>query len=436
METAEIVVGLDIGTTKIAAIVGRRNEYGKVEILGIGKSESIGVTRGVVANIEKTVQSIRAAVEEAEQKSGVNIRVVNVGIAGQHIKSIQHRGNIMRNTLEDEIHQEDIDVLVENMYKLVMQPGEEIIHVIPQEYIVDKEPGIKDPIGMSGICLEANFHIITGQVAAAKNIHKCVSKAGLEVAELILEPLASSDAVLSDEEKEAGVVLVDIGGGTTDIAIFQDGIIRHTAVIPFGGNVITEDIKEGCTIIRSQAEALKIKFGSALASENKDEEIVSIPGLRGRDPKEISLKNLASIIQARMEEIVEHIYYEIKNSGYEKKLIAGIVITGGGAQLKHVAQLTEFTTGMDTRIGYPNEHLAKNVSEEIASPMFATGVGLVIKGFERLEKYESKDKDKVKVNENVKEKTVVQNHSKKTKGSFFDKIFAKGKEFFEDGGTN
>jgi cell division protein FtsA len=434
MEASEIIVGLDIGTTKIAAIVGRRNEYGKIEILGIGKSESIGVTRGVVANIEKTVQSIKSAVEEAEQKSGVNIRVVNVGIAGQHIKSIQHRGNIMRNTLEDEIHQEDIDVLVENMYKLVMQPGEEIIHVIPQEYIVDKEPGIKDPIGMSGICLEANFHIITGQVAAAKNIHKCVSKASLEVAELILEPLASSDAVLSEEEKEAGVVLVDIGGGTTDIAIFQDGIIRHTAVIPFGGNVITEDIKEGCTIIRSQAEALKIKFGSALASENKDEEIVSIPGLRGREPKEISLRNLASIIQARMEEIIEHIYYEIKNSGYEKKLIAGIVLTGGGAQLKHVAQLTEFITGMDTRIGYPNEHLAKNVSEEIASPMFATGVGLVIKGFERLEKCENKDKDKTK--EIVKEKTKVQTHSKKTKGSFFDKIFAKGKEFFDEGDTN
>jgi len=430
MESSEIVVGLDIGTTKIATIVGRRNEYGKVEILGIGKSESIGVTRGMVANIEKTVQSICSAIEEAEQKSGVNIRVVNVGIAGQHIKSIQHRGNIMRNSLETEISQQDIDVLVENMYKLVMQPGEEIIHVIPQEYIVDKEPGIKDPVGMSGICLEANFHIITGQVAAAKNIHKCVSKAGLEVAELILEPLASSDAVLSEEEKEAGVVLVDIGGGTTDIAIFQDGIIRHTAAIPFGGNAITEDIKEGCTIIRSQAEALKIKFGSALARENKDEEIVSIPGLRGRSPKEISLRNLASIIQARMEEIIEHIYYEIKNSGYEKKMIAGIVLTGGGAQLKHVAQLTEFITGMDTRIGYPNEHLAKNVSEEIASPTFATAVGLVIKGFKRLEKAENKDKDKVK-NTNI-----VQNHSKKTKGSFFDKFFAKGKEFFEDGGTN
>ncbi len=430
MESFEIIVGLDIGTTKIAAIVGKKSEYGKIEILGIGQAESIGVTRGVVANIEKTVQSIKAAVEEAEQKSGVDIRVVNVGIAGQHIKSIQHRGNIMRNNLDEEISQGDIDQLVENMYKLVMQPGEEIIHVIPQEYIVDKESGIKDPVGMAGICLEANFHIITGQVAAAKNIHKCVSKAGLEMAELILEPLASSDSVLSEEEKEAGVVLVDIGGGTTDIAIFQDGIIRHTAVIPFGGNIITEDIKEGCTIIRSQAEALKIKFGSALASENKDEEIVSIPGLRGREPKEISLKNLAHIIQARMEEIIEHIYYEIKNSGYEKKLIAGIVLTGGGSQLKHISQLTEFITGMDTRIGYPNEHLSANVPDEIASPAHATGVGLVIKGFERFEKLEKKESPK------SKEKTHVQNHSKKTKGGFFDKIFAKGKEFFEDGGAN
>ena len=274
MEASEIVVGLDIGTTKIVCIVGRRNEYGKIEILGMGRSESVGVTRGVVSNIEKTVQSIKTAVTEAENQSGVDIRTVNVGIAGQHIKSLQHRGIKMRNSLEEEISQKDIDALIDDMYKLVMLPGEEIIHVLPQEYIVDSEVGIKDPIGMSGVRLEANFHIITGQVAAVKNIHKCIQKAGLEVVELILEPLASSEAVLNDEEKEAGVVLVDIGGGTTDIAIFQEGIIRHTAVIPFGGNVITEDIKEGCTIIKSQAELLKMKFGSALASENKENEIV------------------------------------------------------------------------------------------------------------------------------------------------------------------
>jgi len=267
-----------------------------------------------------------------------------------------------------------------------MNPGEEILEVVPQEFSVDGEHGIRQPKGMSCHSLEANFHIIIGQTAAAKNIYKCVRRAGLEVVELILEPIASAEAVLSDEEKEAGVVLVDIGGGTSDIAIFHEGIIRHTAVIPLGGEIITEDVKEGCSIIKKHAEELKIKFGSALASENKEEEIVAIPGLRGRPPKEISLKNLASIIQARMEEIIEHIFYEIKNSGYERKLIGGIVLTGGGAQMKHVAQLTEFVTGLDTRIGYPNEYLAKNVPPEMASPMFATSIGLVLVSSERYER--------------------------------------------------
>ncbi|MCK5846061.1 MAG: cell division protein FtsA [Bacteroidales bacterium] len=418
MKTSEIIVGLDIGTTKIACIVGRQNEYGKLEILGFGKSPSIGVSRGVVANIEKTVQSIKRAVDEASLKSTVNIDHVFVGIAGQHIKSHQHRGNLVRNTLDDEVDQNDIDTLINDMHKLVMQPGEEIIHVIPQEYIVDKEQGIKDPIGMSGISLEANFHIITGQITAAKNINKCIVKSGMNVEDLILEPLASAEAVLSEEEKEAGIALVDIGGGTTDVAIFQDGIIRHTAVIPLGGNIITEDVKEGCSIIKNQAEALKVKFGSALASENREEEIVSIPGLRGRAPKEITLKNLASIIQARIEEIVEHVFFEIKNSGFEKKLIGGIVLTGGGSQLKHIAQIFEFLTGMDTRIGYPNEHLADNVPEELSSPQYATGIGLVISGI----------KSSKSGNHN---KTEVADSSEKDKGSFFDSIFKKGKEFFE-----
>ena len=422
MEPSEIVVGLDIGTTKIVAIVGRRNEFGKIEILGMGKSESYGVARGVVQNIDQTVQAIRAAVADAENKSGVDIKVVNVGIAGQHIKSMQHRGIKTRSSIEEEISQKDIDALIDDMFKLVMQPGEEIIHVLPQEYIIDNEQGIKNPIGMSGIRLEANFHIITGQIAAARNIYKCVHKANLETSGLTLEPLASADAVLSNEEKEAGVVLVDIGGGTTDVAIFQDGIIRHTAVIPFGGNVITEDIKEGCTIIKSQAELLKIKFGSALASENQENEIVSIPGLRGRPHKEISVRNLSAIIQARMEEIVEHVYYEIKNSGYEKKLIAGIVVTGGGAQLKHVTQLVEYITGMDTRIGYPNEHLAKG-TEDVTLPMYATSVGLVMKELQRIDKYNS-------ANPVTSTTTAasIKGHSKDRSTGFFDKM----KKWFDD----
>lgn len=423
MEPSEIIVGLDIGSTKIACIVGRKNEYGKVEILGLGRADSLGVNRGVVENIQHTINSIESAVTQASSSSGVEIKVVNVGIAGQHIRSLQHRGNIMRNSIEEEISEEDIHNLTANMYKLALPPGEEIIDVIPQEYIVDGQQGIRTPIGMAGNCLEANFHIITGNVAAAKNIKKCVDKSGLTITEMILEPLASAEAVLSNEEKEAGVVLVDIGGGTTDLAIFQDNIIRHTAVIPLGGNVITEDIKEGCAIIRHQAEALKKGFGSALASENKEEEIVSIPGLKGRDPKEISLRNLAHIIQARMEEIIEHVYYEIKTSGYEKQLIAGIVLTGGGSQLKHAAQLTSFITGMDSRIGYPNEHLAKSPIGEVGSPMHATGVGLVIKGLQQ---------NAIK----PKQGAATEKAPVGVKGSFFDKIISRSIEFFEKDSEN
>lgn len=382
---SQIIVGLDIGTTKIACIVGRKNEYGKIEVLGYGKTESIGVKRGVVANIEDTVKSIRRAVDQATQKSSVDINVVHVGIAGQHIKSYQHRGNIIRKDSDKEISAAEIEQFTRNMYGLSMAPGEEIIDVIPQEYIIDGETGIRHPIGMLGHTLEANFHIIIGQTAAAKNILKCIKKAELDMVGLILEPIASAEAVLSDEEKEAGVALIDIGGGTTDIAIFQDNIIRHTAVIPFGGDVITEDVKEGCSIIKKHAEELKVKFGSALASQNRDDEVVAIPGLRGRRPKEITLKNLANIIQARMEEIIEQVYFEIKNSGFEKKLIGGIVLTGGGSELKHIDQLAEFMIGKDTRIGYPNEHLANDVPDEMASPMYATGVGLVIEGIKRAE---------------------------------------------------
>ncbi|MDX9751375.1 MAG: cell division protein FtsA [Flavobacteriales bacterium] len=420
----DIVAGLDIGTTKIACIVGRKNEQGKIEILGMGKSRSDGVSRGVVANIQKTVESIRTAVDEAQESAGVQVHTVNVGIAGQHIRSMQHRGMKMRERLEDEITQNDIDQLIEETYRLVMPPGEEIIHVLPQEYIIDNEQGIRDPIGMGGVRMEANFHIISGQVSAARNINKCVHRAGLNVTELILEPLASADAVLSAEEKEAGVVLVDIGGGTTDIAIFFDHIIRHTAVIPFGGNVVTEDIRQGCGIMRDQAEKLKTKFGSALAAENKENEVVCIPGLRGRDPKEISLRTLAEIIQARMEEILDQVYFEVRNSGIERQLIAGIVLTGGGAQLRHLKQLTEYKTGMTTRIGYPNEHVAKSAVEDVTSPLHATGVGLVMKGLAHMaERVRAGDGQSP-----VQEPTPVAGHSRNILGAFFDRV----SEFLKD----
>ena len=385
MEQEQLAVGLDIGTTKIVAMLGTKNEYGKLEIVGVGKSISQGVHRGVVNNITQTIQSIQAAAHEAEAISGKKITSVVVGIAGQHIRSLHHSDYITRTNADEVIDEADIERLKNQVFKLVMLPGEEIIHVLPQEYKVDGQAEIKEPIGMYGGRLEANFHVVVGQVSSIRNIARCVKSAGLDFGGITLEPLASADAVLSQEEKEAGVALIDIGGGTTDLAIFKDGIIRHTAVIPFGGNVITEDIKEGCSIIEKQAELLKIKFGSAWPGENKDNEIVAIPGLRGRDPKEITLKNLSKIIHARVTEIIEQVYAEIKNYGHEeqkKKLIAGIVLTGGGSQLKHLKQLVEYITGMDTRIGYPNEHLAGDTDKATASPLFATAVGLVMNAAE------------------------------------------------------
>ncbi|MDR2281653.1 MAG: cell division protein FtsA [Sphingobacterium sp.] len=428
-----IIVGLDIGTTKICVTVGRRSGSNKIELLGVGKAESAGVNRGVVANIQKTVFSIREAVSSAEGQSNVDIKVVNIGIAGQHIKSIQHRG-ILTKSDDDEIGRIDVERLISDMYKLVLPPGEEIIHVLPQEFTIDNEPGIKEPIGMAGRRMEANFHIISGRVTDIKNIKKCVDNADLEVSSLVLEPLASSEAVLDDEEKMAGVVLVDIGGGTTDVAIFHEGIIRHTAVIPLGGNIVTEDIRQGCAVLRNQAEQLKVRYGSSLADENKENEVICVPGIRGRDSKEISVKNLAYIIQARMEEIIEHVYYEIKSSGYEDKLIAGIVITGGGAQLKHLVQLVEYITGIDCRIGYPNEYLAKTdmlnkqTFEEMKSPMYATSIGLLIKGIQILEDEEAANHEIAsRKTEKVQVKEIAEKQSKKE--SWFTKIIS---EFIRD----
>ena len=425
----EIVVGLDIGTTKICAIVGELTENG-IDIIGIGSHPSKGLRKGVVVNIEATVASIRRAVEEAELMAGCEITTVYTGIAGGHIKGFNSQGIVA--VKDKEVREADITRVIDAAKAVAIPLDREVIHVLPQEFVVDDQDGIKEPRGMAGVRLEANFHIISGHVSAVKNILKCVGNAGLETQELILEPLASSESVLSDEEKEAGVVLVDIGGGTTDLAIFHEGIIRHTAVIPFGGNSVTEDIREGCSVMRNQAESLKTRFGSALADENKDNEIICVPGLRGRDPKEISVKNLAYVIQARMEEIIEHVYYEIKSSGYEKKLIGGIVITGGGAQLKHLPQLVEYVTGLDARIGYPNEHLAKNellaknVYEELKSPMFATGIGLLIKGIQRAEQQEEANKHST-----AAIKIIPAEKAKKAFG-LFDKLLQTGAKFIKD----
>jgi cell division protein FtsA len=431
MENEKIIVGLDIGTTKICAIVGRKNEFGKLEVLAMGKAESEGVIKGIVTNIDKTVLAITKAIKEAGDMSGIDIGVVNVGIAGQHIKSSIHHGSITRLSNDNEISIADVNRLTEDMYRIVIPPGSEIIHVMPQDYIVDYEEGIKDPVGMSGMKLEADFHVITAQTSAINNINKCVRRGGLEIDALILEPLASSLSVLSEEEKEAGVCLIDIGGGTTDIAIFHDNIIRHTAVIPFGGNIITNDIKEGLSVMQRQAEQLKTKFGKAIAEEASPNEIVSIPGIRNRAPKEISVKNLSNIIQARMEEVIEMAHTEIISSGYDGKLSGGIVITGGGSQLSCLKQLVEYMTGMDTRIGYPNEHLGKSKMEAVKSPMYATAVGLVLAGFRSLDNREERYKE---AKENTKANSVTPVKVKKANptGDFFSTIITKTKSLLID----
>ena len=426
MENDKIIVGLDIGTTKICAIVGRKNEYGKLEVLGMGKAVSDGVIRGIVTNIDKTVSAIRKAIEDAGEQSGIDINVVNVGIAGQHIRSSIHHGSITRSSTDDEITIEDVNKLTNDMYRIVIPPGSEIIHVMPQDYIVDYEEDIRDPVGMSGVKLEADFHVITAQTNAINNINKCVRRAELKIENLILEPLGSSLSVLSEEEKEAGVCLVDIGGGTTDIAIFFDNIIRHTAVIPFGGNIITSDIKQGCMVLNHQAELLKTKFGKAIAEEASPNEIISIPGLRNRPPKEISIKNLACIIEARMEEIIEIVHAEIITSGYDQKLAGGIVITGGGALLQNLKQLFEYMTGMDARVGYPNEHLGRSKVEAAKSPMFSTTIGLVLSGFRAIDERENR------YNEALSNGKFDKSYTFSGGGDFFKKILEKTKGLLID----
>ncbi len=427
------IVALDIGTTKVCAVVGRRDAHGRLQVLGYGKVNSEGVMRGVVSNIEKTVRAISEACDLARRMAKIDFDTVHVGIAGQHIKSLQHRGMLMRDYDHTEISRRDIDRLISDMHKLVLPPGDKILHVIPQEYTVDNEQGIVDPVGMSGIKLEANFHIITGQITASNNIHRCVERTGLRVANMTLEPIASSASVLYEDEKEAGVALVDIGGGTTDITVFQDGIIRHTAVIPFGGNVITKDIKEGCNVMIQHAEKLKVKYGSALAGEVYENRIIAIPGLRGREPKEISEKNLARIIQARVEEILDYVLWEIRRSGYERKLIGGIVLTGGGALLRDIEKLCMLHTGMSTRVGSPVEHLAHGYQEQLTSPIYATALGLLLKGFEdidmgRVQPPFARSQERVETEQPPKSTT---DQKTEARDPWYEQIFRKTKEWFE-----
>lgn len=438
-QNSDIVVSLDIGTTKVSVVVGRKNILNKIEILGFGKVNSEGVIRGVVSNIDKTVKAISDAIDLAEKMSKQEIQKVYVGIAGQHIKSIQHQGVLYRNNPQEEINQEDVDKLIQDMYKIALPPGDQILHVIPQEFTVDDEEGIIDPIGMSGSRLQSNFHIITGNTSAANNILRCIEKAGLTSEKMTLEPLASAESVLSKEEKEAGVVMVDIGGGTTDVTIYNEGIIRYTSVIPIGSNMITKDIKAGCSVTLEQAEKLKVRFGSALSEEIVDNRIITIPGLMGREPKEISEKNLARIIQARVEEIFDYVMWDIHRSGFEKKLVAGIVLTGGGSLLKNIDLLTEYQTGLAARIGYPTEHLSSHYMDEVSNPMFATSIGLLYEGLRNINPKIAAPKfnklDVFNLDESMEEPIVEDEKVYAKKENWFGRTINKGyisvKEFFE-----
>ncbi len=378
-----LIAAIDIGTTKIVAVVGRKTEEGKLELLGMESVPSTGVKRGVVLNIEETTSAIQNVLTKVEKNLNIKLEKVYVGIAGQHIRSLQNKVSRYI-TGSSEITQADIDQLYHDNYNMLIDAGEKIMHVIPQDYKVDHETGVKQPVGMSGRHIEGNFHIVLGRIASVHNIQKCIKRVNLELQGLILEPLASSHSVLTEDEREAGVVLVDIGGGTTDVAVFYDGIIRHTAVIPFGGNVITSDIKEGCSILYKQAEALKTQFGGAIGEKEREDMVVSIPGLdEGWEAKEISFKSLAYIIQARMEEIIDLVSIQIEKSGFYHKLGAGIVVTGGGALLKNISDLIKLRTALDVRVGLPDRFLNGSTIEEAHLPMYSTSIGLLLSAMQK-----------------------------------------------------
>ncbi len=381
-----IIVGLDIGTTKVVAIAGRKNEFGKLEILGFGKADSAGVSHGVVMNIEQCIRSIEQAITNCiESNPHLEIKDVYVGIAGQHIKSLQTRGDRVRLHTDDVINRSDIDLLIKDQQKTYIPAGDQIIDIVPQDFTVDNTSYVLDPIGMSGVKIGANFHIITGDRNAIRNIKRCVDKTNLKTSDLVLQPLASAAAVMSDEDLEAGVAIVDIGGGTTDMAVFYDGMLKHTAVIPYAGVNITNDIRNGLGVLRAQAEQMKVQFGMALADEANSNAYITIPGLRGLPSKEISVKNLAHIIQARMQEILDYVMYHLKQIELDKRLYGGIILTGGGAQLKHLVQLTEYVTGLGARLGYPNEHIAGGHAETLMNPMYSTCIGLILRGYHDFE---------------------------------------------------
>jgi cell division protein FtsA len=375
-QASRTYVGLDIGTTKISCIVADMNGTGELRVVGVGNAPSEGLRRGVVVDLDKTVASITRAVEEAERMAGVEVKGVHAGIAGDHIRSINSRGVIAVSRKDNEIAPADVDRVVEAAKAIAIPMDREIIHVIPQEFIVDDQDGIKDPVGMSGVRLEAEVHIITGAVTSAKNICRAIQRAELKVYDLVLEPLASATAVLDDDERDLGVVLLDLGGGTTDVAVYHEGSIRHTAIIPFGGANVTSDIAIGLRTPIDKAEALKIQHGSALASMVSADDAVGVSGVGGRADREISRHVLASMIEPRIEEIFALANKEVRKNHFAELLGGGVVLTGGTSLLPGIAELAEQVFEMPVRLGLPRG--MGGLSANVADPRFSTGVGLVM----------------------------------------------------------
>ncbi|MFO7880715.1 MAG: cell division protein FtsA [Bacteroidota bacterium] len=375
----QLLGAIDIGTTKIVALTGRKTDSGRFEILGMGTSPSYGVKRGLVMNIEETVNAITSAVEDMEKQAGTPVEEVLVGIAGQHVKSVKSSIKSSITSADGIVKEEDVLRMIQKMFHAQVGAGEKILHVIPQSYQLDGKDSITDPKGWVAKEMEAVFHLIVGKTNSMENIKNCVQRAGLNVNRLMLEPLASADAVLSKKEKEMGVAMVDIGGGTTDLAVFSNEVLQHTAVIPLGGNAVTSDIKQAFSVLQAQAEELKIQYGSALQSKTQKGVVIQVPGLKGREEKTISLNDLVFVIQERMKEIIYAIKFQIEQSGYADRLNVGIVITGGGALLKNLPQLITAVTGYDVILGYPKEHVTGKCAEQVNKPMFATSVGLLMR---------------------------------------------------------
>jgi cell division protein FtsA len=432
----KIIVGLDIGSTKVCAVVGRLDENERLEILGMGNAVSEGVHKGKIENIDQTVSAIRQAIQSAELQSDISIKVINAGIAGNHIQTQHERGTITRSHGDQTISIEDINRLSTDMYKTLTPAGTEIIHVIPQEYVIDYQNFIKEPVGRVGVKLGADFNIITAQTSAVNHLKKCLGVLDLHLENLVLESIASGMSVLNREEKEGGAAIIDIGGDTTEIAIYFENILRHTATVPFGGNIITSDIKKGCLIMQSQAELLKTRYGKAIAEQANANEVVVIPGIRGQQSKEISVHNLAQIIQARAEEMVEMIFVELEKSGLMRNLAGGLVLTGGGANLLHINDLFEWITGISTRTGNPNEYL-KSADSHIKNPEYATAVGLVLAGFRALDERENrylktKNQNPTYNNNTSQKKETVRTQEKKDKRNLFSGWLDKAKTILLD----